>query len=354
MKKYHIIFGIIFLFIFLEGYRLEKKIIKILLVFSKKNSKDDEGMQKIAISIHSVLSKSAEINSRLISINKLLFSAKRAEIIHFIGGPSLKTFILSFLCKKLNSNVKTILTFTNPIFNKFQLNFIKFFKPDICLISSSKWKKVLYENKINYKFFNVSGVNQLKFKKINNLKKKKLKIKYKLPLKKKIILHVGHLKKKRNIEIFKFLNDDDFQVVIVGSTITKQDHLLIKELKRKRIIVIDKYLKNIFEIYQISDLYIFPVLDQENAIQIPLSVLEALSCGLPVLSTNFGGLPDIIPSNKFNISYSDSIKVDTFFNKNKMLKLIDNKKKNQMKNFSWKIITKNLIKIYKNEIRKKI
>ena len=119
-------------------------------------------MQKIAISIHSRLRKSSEINSRLISIDKLLFNVKSAEIIHFVGGPSLKTFILSFLCKKLNPSVKTILTFTNPIFNKFQLKFIKFFKPDISLISSSKWKKILSESRINYKFFNVSGVDQLK------------------------------------------------------------------------------------------------------------------------------------------------------------------------------------------------
>ena len=353
MKKYPIIFGIIFLFIILKGYRLEKKKIKILVVFSKKNSKDDEGMQKIAISIHSILNKSSEINSKLISVNKLLFNVKSAEIIHFIGGPSLKTFILSFLCKKLNPTVKTILTFTNPIFNKFQLKFIKFFKPDIALISSSKWRKILSQNKINYKFLNVSGINQLKFKKINNIKKKKLKIKYKLPLKKKIILHIGHLKKKRNIEIFKLLKGEDFKVVIVGSTITKQEHLLIKELKKEKIIVINKYIKNIFEIYQISDLYVFPVLDHENAIQVPLSVLEALSCNLPVLSTKFGGLPDILPSNKFNISYSDPNKLGTFFNKNKMLKLIKEKKKNNMKKFQWEEITKNLVSIYKNANQKK-
>lgn len=332
---------------------MEKKKIKILLVFSKKNSRDDEGMQKIAISIHSTLNKSSEINSRLISVNELLFKVKSVEIIHFIGGPSLRTFILSFLCKKLNPAVKTILTFTNPIFNKFQLKLIKFFKPDIALISSFKWKKILSQNKINYKFFNVSGVNQLKFKKINNIKKKKLKIKYKLPLKKKIILHVGHLKKKRNIEIFKSLKGEDFQVVIVGSTITKQEYLLIKELKKEKIIVINKYIKNIFEIYQISDLYVFPVLDHENAIQVPLSVLEALSCNLPVLSTKFGGLPDILPSNKFNISYSDPIKLGKFFNKNKMLKLIKEKKKNNMKKFQWEEITKNLVSIYKNANQKK-
>ena len=138
----------------------------------------------------------------------------------------------------------------------------------------------------------------------------------------------------------------------MGSTITKQEDLLIKELKKEKIIVINKYIKNIFEIYQISDLYVFPVLDHENAIQVPLSVLEALSCNLPVLSTKFGGLPDILPSNKFNISYSDPNKLGTFFNKNKMLKLIKEEKKNNMKKFQWDEITKNLVSIYKNANQK--
>ncbi len=91
------------------------------------------------------------------------------------------------------------------------------------------------------------------------------------------------------------------------------------------------------------------MVDHENAIQVPLSVLEALSCDLPVLSTKFGGLPDILPSNKYNISYSDPVKLGAFFNKKKILRLIKNKKKNTMQNFKWEKITKNLISIYKNE-----
>ena len=74
---------------------------------------------------------------------------------------------------------------------------------------------------------------------------------------------------------------------------------------------------------------------------------------MPVLSTKFGGLPDILPSNKFNISYSDPIKLGKFFNKNKMLKLIKEKKKNNMKKFQWEEITKNLVSIYKNANQKK-
>ena len=41
-----------------------------------------------------------------------------------------------------------------------------------------------------------------------------------------------------------------------------------------------------------SDLYVFPVVNNTEAIDMPLSVLEAMSCSLPVISTRFGGLVD--------------------------------------------------------------
>ena len=53
--------------------------------------------------------------------------------------------------------------------------------------------------------------------------------------------------------------------------------------------------------YKMADLYIFPLkntgdklpesYDQMGAIDIPLSVLEAMGCNLPVITTSFGGLP---------------------------------------------------------------
>jgi glycosyltransferase involved in cell wall biosynthesis len=51
-----------------------------------------------------------------------------------------------------------------------------------------------------------------------------------------------------------------------------------------------RYFPNIEEIYSIADVYIFPLFEEQNSIEIPLSVLEAMSCNLPVITTRYGGL----------------------------------------------------------------
>ena len=59
-------------------------------------------------------------------------------------------------------------------------------------------------------------------------------------------------------------------------------------------IVIDEYTDNIEEIYQAADLYFFPVSIRAGALEFPLSVIEACACNLPVLTTRFGALPDVL------------------------------------------------------------
>jgi glycosyltransferase involved in cell wall biosynthesis len=60
------------------------------------------------------------------------------------------------------------------------------------------------------------------------------------------------------------------------------------------IIVIDEYIGEVHELYQASDCYVFPVSSSTGAVEIPLSVIEACACNLPVLTTRFGALPETI------------------------------------------------------------
>ena len=104
-------------------------------------------------------------------------------------------------------------------------------------------------------------------------------------------MHVGPIKKRRNIDIFEELQKDGNQVIIIGRESQESDTNLYRALKRKGSMVWAHYLKNMEEVYALSDCYIFPASDEYSCIEMPLSVMEAMSCNLPVITTKFRALP---------------------------------------------------------------
>ena len=141
---------------------------------------------------------------------------------------------------------------------------------------------------------NVSGVNLNKFVvKHAPARKSEIREKLDLPPDKLIVLHAGHLKEDRNLlSLIPIQSDPDIQLVIIGSTSTDQSATVTSALKGAGIIVVTEYLPSIEEYFHAADCYVFPTINQRAAIQVPLGVLEALASGLPVVSTNFGGLKD--------------------------------------------------------------
>jgi glycosyltransferase involved in cell wall biosynthesis len=138
------------------------------------------------------------------------------------------------------------------------------------------------------------GVDDKKFYPSDNRKKKELRNKYSLHAGGEVLLHVGHIKRSRNIE---WLIDvkrrlPDMTIIVVGSTTTIHEENLRALLVKGGLIVIHKYISSIEEMYQLADWYVFPVLKNNAAIETPLSVLEAMSVNLPVVTTRFGSLPD--------------------------------------------------------------
>jgi glycosyltransferase involved in cell wall biosynthesis len=151
-----------------------------------------------------------------------------------------------------------------------------------------------------------AGVDINRFSPVNVERKRELKAKYGFSNRDILILHVGHLNRGRNIEVLKFLAKEGRKVLVVGSTSTAADISLKNDLTGSGILIFDYYIANIEEIYQLSDVYVFPVINDHSAIEFPLSVLEAMSCNLPVVSTPYGALPDFFAETECLAYFSDA------------------------------------------------
>lgn len=137
-----------------------------------------------------------------------------------------------------------------------------------------------------------TGVDTARFCPVSEERKRELREAYGLDPEKKTVLHVGHLKHGRNLAQLMKL-DPSRQILLAVSTLTagERDGDLRRQLEScPNIRILDGYLPRIQELYQLSDVYFFPVTDKSNCIEVPLSVLEAAACGIPVVTTDFGEL----------------------------------------------------------------
>jgi glycosyltransferase involved in cell wall biosynthesis len=135
-----------------------------------------------------------------------------------------------------------------------------------------------------------SGVDVDAFHPVSPRDKVGLRRKHGLPPDEYLVLHVGHLKPGRNVSLLSRIGNIGRPVLVAGSS-TGQDAVLRRELEAAGVTVIDRFVAEVQEFYQAADCYLFPTLEPGSAIDVPLSVLEAMACDLPVVSSPFGGLP---------------------------------------------------------------
>ncbi len=165
-------------------------------------------------------------------------------------------------------------------------------KPDLVLTQSRDFREALSELGCSAELV-PSGVDLARFRPADSSRKLELRNKHRLETDKFLILHVGHINRNRNVRPLAELQNSENQILLIGRESVPQDRLLIDQLHRARIRVLTDYVENIEELYQLSDCYVFPVEARDAAIDIPLSVLEAMACNLPVVTTRYGGLPSI-------------------------------------------------------------
>ena len=273
----------------------------------------DEGFLKVANSLIKRLKKARddievvsyerknEITDTFINPNKFMSNkcvrdvCRRHDEVLYVPFPTQKWIMAlrAYLLSRFSKKLSVVLVLKTPIglIGKFLLKLsgarIVVFSRD----AADFYAKIVGAYRVTYL---KTGVDTQKFTPVSAKRAIELKKKYGFEPDRKVVLHVGHLNEGRNIRQLMRISDE-YQVLLVTSTLTKneEDHNLRQELLAKsNIKIIDHYLPNIQEIYQLADVYFFPVVESGHCIDVPLSCLEAAACDKPIVTTRFGEMKE--------------------------------------------------------------
>jgi len=218
----------------------------------------------------------------------------KPDLICYVPSASatMLSFMRSWLLKLYQPRARVVMVSLQPRrYGWLSRHLIRFLAPDVVFVQGRETARQLialgcYVQQIP------SGVDLDKFKPVSPKRKAELRTQYGLEPEIYTVLHVGHIKRERNVQSLVHIRQKlAAQVILVGSTFPGQDEHLLTELREQGITIFNQYLSDIEQIYQLSDCYVFPVVSDQACIGAPLSVLEAMACNLPVVTLRYGDLP---------------------------------------------------------------
>jgi len=273
----------------------EKSDLKICLIGLKSDC-IDEGFRSVFHHITNIVS--TKFKKIVIQPTEIIIDWKSLEklekfkphIVHYFTSPTIRSlFFLQSLQILTGFTTVSILSALQPKLSFPHL--LRVIRPDLVLTCSSKslyaFRKYGCES-----FFLPVGVSLKKFRPLGEESREKLRVRYGVQ-DKFAILHVGHIKKNRGVQHLAQLQQGNNQVIIVSSVSQPIERDVYDFLLKKKVRILREYFANIEEIYNLADCYVFPTTDPLGSIELPLSVLEAMACNLPVICTRYGGIPDL-------------------------------------------------------------
>lgn len=135
---------------------------------------------------------------------------------------------------------------------------------------------------------------------LNNIRKR-----YNINENDKIVLFIGRIVPGKGIpeliSALKLIKDKNYKLLILGSSLNS---LKVKNKFEEEIVkMIDNDIENkiiflgyvnydeLYIYYHLADFAVLPSIMDDSA---PLTVIEALCCGLPIITTNSGGIPEYV------------------------------------------------------------
>jgi glycosyltransferase involved in cell wall biosynthesis len=346
-----------------------KKVNKYLFISEVLSAPFDEGMKNIAILLLNQLEKNKDVLSitnhtnnvegfdiKKVRLNKLFINHElrksvadfAPDVILYLPESSItfNSFIRAKSLKLMHRSSRVaILGVKCREYNAVQKGLIKcILKPDLLFLLSRPGEKSFTAESLFVKVL-PPAVDSRRFAPVTEEEKYRIRSAFNIKPNRWVALHVGHVRSTRNIQCLMDIQDiEGVQVVVVDSTSTPTEDPLLMQLVKKGMLVIREFQPDIADIYNMSDIYIFPVLNRIAAIDMPLSVLEAMSCNLPVITSRFGTLVERFEEDPFFRYFKSPGELVDIVKSTMTLNNRENRNREKVSQFSWEKFSEEVLK----------
>lgn len=274
-----------------------------LLTNARAATQAAEGQNNIALALaeglrecHEVLHLNAQ--RALTSIRRLKEIREfRPDIVHLLLRPTpLTWFGLCALRVLLERPSRLVASALQPPLGGRTFEVVDVLaRPDLVLCLGEQTERYMRGRGHETTLFPV-GVDSSRFRPVNQARRLGLRRRYGISPAAFVVLQVGHLTKGRLLGPPRGGTElDGVEFVVLASPAFKAEPALREELEDKGCLIIASHQRAVEELYQLADCYHFPTRDPSSCIELPLSILEAMACNLPVITTRFGAVPRIFP-----------------------------------------------------------
>lgn len=251
----------------------------VIHIIGTVNGKTNEGMRNIATHLAKEFEKEHTVlYSGLKQIPQILVNAKKADVTFIFARANKLVYCLATIVTIISRNTWIVLV-QKPDVKFMSRNNKRPLKCNYLSLTKGDIQEVKTAYGMKKELFHI-GIKAEKFAPVSPDKQKELKMKYGFDPQIPLVIHVGHCSKGRGLE--DFIKIHNVQRLVVASGMF-EDERVVHTLDCAGVKIIKGYLENVEEIYQMADAYLFPTQSAEFVISIPLSITEALSCGVPVI-----------------------------------------------------------------------